>query len=176
MTFDLVCLGELLIDFTRLNPDSSSNTIFQANPGGAPANVACTAQNFGLETTFIGCVGEDMFGKLLVDTLDSFCVDTKGIIYTPNAFTTLAFVDLDQYGDREFSFSRKPGADTLLNLNNHHYEMLLSSSVLHFGTLSLTDNPAKEATYTAVQTMNSHNKLVSFDPNVRETCGKISLL
>lgn len=167
MKYDLICLGELLIDFVEQGERQELTALYQANAGGAPGNVACTAQTFGLQTAFIGAVGKDAFGKLLIDALECYQVDTKGVQVLDDVMTTLAFVSLGEEGKREFSFARKGSADTLLHLDEKHQELLAATRALHFGTLSLTDEPSRTATLEAITMVEAQGGIISFDPNVR---------
>lgn len=166
--YDVAAIGELLIDFTCESADASGYPLLSAHPGGAPANYLSTLAKFGMETAFIGKVGDDTFGRLLRNTLSSLSVDVSGIAVDKTVFTTLAFVTLDASGNREFAFSRKPGADTQIRFEEMNLRQIDASSVLHFGTLSLTDEPARSSTYRAVEYARSKEKLISFDPNLRE--------
>ena len=148
---DVVALGELLIDFTCISADADGYPTMAAHPGGAPANYLAAVTKFGGKTAMLGKVGTDAFGKLLTGTLEKAGIDTRGLIATPDVFTTLAFVTLDETGNREFSFARKPGADTCIGTDEVRYDLLDETKVLHFGTLSLTDEPARSATYAAVE-------------------------
>ena len=165
---DVVALGELLIDFTCISADADGYPTMDAHPGGAPANYLAAVTKFGGKTAMLGKVGTDAFGKLLTGTLEKAGIDTRGLIATPDVFTTLAFVTLDETGNREFSFARKPGADTCIGTDEVRYDLLDETKVLHFGTLSLTDEPARSATYAAVEYCREHGKLISFDPNLRK--------
>lgn len=165
---DVVALGELLIDFTCQTTDPEGYPTMQAHPGGAPANFLATLAKFGAKTAMIGKVGSDAFGKMLVNTLNRRGIDTSGMILSEDVFTTLAFVTLDQNGDRGFSFSRKPGADTCLEPGELNFDLLKNTKVFHFGALSLTDEPARSATQEAVRFAKAHGKLISFDPNLRK--------
>lgn len=165
---DVVALGELLIDFTCISADADGYPTMAAHPGGAPVNYLAAVTKFGGKTAMLGKVGTDAFGKLLTGTLEKAGIDTRGLIATPDVFTTLAFVTLDETGNREFSFARKPGADTCIGTDEVRYDLLDETKVLHFGTLSLTDEPARSATYAAVEYCREHGKLISFDPNLRK--------
>lgn len=165
---DVVALGELLIDFTCISADADGYPTMAAHPGGAPANYLAAVTKFGGKTAMLGKVGTDAFGKLLTGTLEKAGIDTRGLIATPDVFTTLAFVTLDETGNREFSFARKPGADTCIGTDEVRCDLLDETKVLHFGTLSLTDEPARSATYAAVEYCREHGKLISFDPNLRK--------
>ena len=166
--YDVAALGELLIDFTCLSTDTDGYPTMAAHPGGAPANYLAALTKFGAKTAMIGKVGSDAFGRLLIKTLKGTGIDTRGMLVSDDVFTTLAFVTLDDSGDREFSFARKPGADTQLRFDEIDLSVIDASKVLHFGTLSMTNEPARDATYKAVEYAAGHGKLISFDPNLRK--------
>ena len=166
--YDVAALGELLIDFTCLSTDTDGYPTMAAHPGGAPANYLAALTKFGAKTAMIGKVGNDAFGRLLIKTLKGAGIDTRGMLVSDDVFTTLAFVTLDNSGDREFSFARKPGADTQLRFGEIDLGVIDASKVLHFGTLSMTNEPARDATYKAVEYAAEHGKLISFDPNLRK--------
>lgn len=165
--YDVAALGELLIDFAPLNTDEAGYPTVKANPGGAPGNYLAALAKYGAKTAFIGKVGNDAFGNLLISTMKTAGVETKGICIDPKVFTTLAFVSVDEEGDRSFSFARKPGADTCLSWEDVDKTIIENSKIFHFGTLSLTDEPAKTATVKAVEYARSLGKTVTFDPNLR---------
>ena len=166
--YEVAALGELLIDFTCLSTDADGYPTMAAHPGGAPANYLAALTKFGAKTAMIGKVGNDAFGRLLIKTLKGAGIDTRGMLVSDDVFTTLAFVTLDDSGDREFSFARKPGADTQLRFEEIDLGVIDASKVLHFGTLSMTNEPARDATYKAVEYAAGHGKLISFDPNLRK--------
>ncbi len=170
--FDVVAIGELLIDFAPVSVNAGGYPTVAAHPGGAPANYLAALSKFGKSTALIGKVGNDAFGKLLLNTLEGVGISTRGMIVDDDSFTTLAFVTLDDKGDREFSFARKPGADTRLRADELDKLMLNETKVLHFGTLSLTDEPARSATYEAVRYAKERGKLISYDPNLRRPLWK----
>ena len=165
---DVVAIGELLIDFTCVGTDEYGYPEMQAHPGGAPANFLASLTKFGFKTALITKVGNDAFGHKLVKTMSEIGVNTSGIVIADDVFTTLAFVTLDESGDREFSFARKPGADTKLRFEEIDLSLIDSSRLLHFGALSLTDEPSRTAVYKAVEYAKSRGKMISFDPNLRE--------
>jgi fructokinase len=165
---DVVALGELLIDFAHKSSDSAGYPTLAAQPGGAPGNFLAALQRYGCSTALLGKVGDDAFGHLLVNTLRELGIGTRGILCDPAVFTTLAFVTLDSTGNREFSFARKPGADTCLTAGEVDYSLIDGARVFHFGTLSLTAEPARAATRAAVAYAKQAGKLVSFDPNLRK--------
>lgn len=165
---DVTALGELLIDFAPHSTNAAGYPVLSANPGGAPGNFLAALNAYGRTTAMIGKVGDDMFGRLLVGTLRDAGIDTRGIIVDPDQFTTLAFVSLDAQGNRDFSFARKPGADTCLHADELDEALIAGSRVFHFGTLSLTDEPARSATERAVALAKAAGALVSVDPNLRK--------
>lgn len=170
--YDVVALGELLIDFACISADADGYPTMAANPGGAPANCLAAVSRFGGRTALIGKVGNDTFGRLLIETLKKSGIDARGIVSADDVFTTLAFVTFDASGDREFAFSRKPGADTMICAEEIDFSMIDEAEVFHFGTLSLTDEPAARATRKAVEYAKSKGKLISFDPNLRKPLWK----
>ncbi|MDO4865772.1 MAG: carbohydrate kinase [Clostridia bacterium] len=166
--YDVTALGELLIDFAPKSVDEAGYPTLAANPGGAPGNFLAALNKYGCSTAMIGKVGDDMFGRLLLNTLRLAGIETRGIVVDPNQFTTLAFVSLDANGNRDFSFARKPGADTCINADEMDASLIIGSRVFHFGTLSLTDDPARTATHCAVELAKARGVLVSVDPNLRK--------
>lgn len=169
---DVVALGELLIDFTCASTDRDGYPTMVAHPGGAVANFLAAVSKFGEKTALIGKVGNDAFGKMLLTTLERANIGTAGMVVDDSVFTTLAFVTLDDTGDRSFSFARKPGADTQLKAEEVEYGLIDDAKVLHIGTLSLTDEPAKTATQKAVAYAKEKGKLLTFDPNLRKPLWK----
>jgi len=144
--FDVTALGELLIDFTQSGISSQGNPVFEANPGGAPANVLAMLSKLGKKCAFIGKIGKDSFGDQLEETLVNAGIDVQGLSRDREIPTTLAVVHTLAGGDRDFSFYRKPGADIMLSKGDIDPDLIRSSEIFHFGTLSLTDEPSKEAT------------------------------
>ena len=169
---DVVALGELLIDFATISVDGDGYPTMAAHPGGAPANFLAALTKFGASTALLGKVGTDTFGKLLTGTLQKAGIETRGLIAAGDVFTTLAFVTFDETGDREFAFSRKPGADTCISFEELDLGLIDEAKVFHFGTLSLTDEPARSATYQAVAYAKSKGKLITYDPNLRKPLWK----
>ena len=164
---DVVALGELLIDFAAKSKDPDGYPTMAANPGGAPGNFLAALNVYGKKTAFLGKVGADTFGHLLLGTLQRAGIDTRGVVIDPDYFTTLAFVTFDRAGDRSFSFARKPGADTQLRWEEIDKGLMDEARVFHFGTLSLTDEPVRTATQKAVTYAKQTGKLISCDPNLR---------
>lgn len=168
--FNVVALGELLIDFTNNGISDQGNPLFEANPGGAPCNVLSMLQNLGNSTAFIGKVGDDFFGRMLKERIEKQGIDASSLVLDSTVPTTLAFVNKLPNGDRDFSFYRKPGADMMLTSDDvlRNRAVIESTKVFHFGTLSMTDEPAKEATKLAIDMAKKSGAVISFDPNYRE--------
>ena len=166
--YDVIALGELLIDFASKSVDAAGYPTMAANPGGAPGNFLAALNAYGKKTAFLGKVGDDAFGHLLLGTMNQAGIETKGIVVDPDVFTTLAFVTFDDTGDRSFSFARKPGADTQLSWEEIDKTMIDEAKVFHFGTLSLTNDPARTATQKAVAYAREQGKLITCDPNLRK--------
>lgn len=164
---DVIALGELLIDFTMVNTPSGEAGMFQRNPGGAPANVLAALAKLHKKTAFIGKVGEDSFGHFLKDVLATNGIDVTGLVFSETENTTLAFVELDSTGERSFTFYRKPGADRMLKEDEVKTELLRACRIFHFGSISLTHEPARSATLFAVGTAKTSGALISYDPNIR---------
>ncbi len=169
---DVTAIGELLIDFAGLSADEAGYPTMKANPGGAPANLLAALRAYGCSTAFLGKVGDDAFGRMLTGTLEKCGIRTDGVVTDPDVFTTLAFVTFDETGNRHFSFSRKPGADTCLRFEELDLSLIDSCRDFHFGTLSLTDDPARTATVRAVAYAREKGKIISFDPNLRRPLWK----
>lgn len=164
---DIVALGELLIDFTEAGVSKEGQKLFEQNPGGAPANLLTVASHMGYRTAFVGKVGKDMHGAFLKETLHKEGICTDYIIEDADCFTTMAFVAINKNGEREFSFARKPGADTRLCREELSRELLESCKVFHYGSLSLTNEPSRGATLEAIQIAKTAGALISYDPNYR---------
>lgn len=167
MRYDVIALGELLIDFTENGLSARSNPVFEANPGGAPCNVLAMLSRLGKKTSFLGVVGKDSFGTMLCQTLKEQDIDTSHLLFHPQIHTTLAFVHTLDMGERDFTFYRSPGADTTLSPDQVEPEYIKSARAFHFGTLSMTHSPAREATYKALEIADKAGILRSFDPNLR---------
>lgn len=165
--FDVVALGELLIDFTENGLSGQGNTLFEVNPGGAPCNVLAMLKKLDRSCAFIGKVGEDMFGHLLQDVATEAGICMDYLVFDKNVRTTLAFVKTFPDGDRDFSFYRNPGADMMLTEEELPLDALLDCRIFHFGTLSMTHEGVRKATCKAVDTAKQSGALVSFDPNLR---------
>lgn len=169
---DVTALGELLIDFTMVSADGEGYPTMAAHPGGAPANFLAALAKYGKRTALLGKVGTDKFGRLLKGTMEGAGIETRGLVAADDVFTTLAFVTLDASGDREFSFSRKPGADTCIRFEELDLSLIDEARAFHFGTLSLTDEPARSTTQQAVAYAKAHGKLITYDPNLRKPLWK----
>ena len=164
---DVTALGELLIDFTENGTSAQGNPILEVNPGGAPCNVLAMLQKLGKQTAFIGKVGDDMFGRQLTEAVSSVGVDTRALLVDKEVHTTLAFVHTYPDGDRDFSFYRMPGADMMLTKDDVDEDLIRSSRIFHFGTLSSTHEGVREATRYAIEVAREAGDLISFDPNLR---------
>lgn len=168
----LAAIGELLIDFSPAGTSVNGNTLFERNPGGAPANVAVQAARLGVESAFLGKVGEDDFGRFLKKTLDDCGVDTRGLVLDPQESTTLAFVQLNEQGDRSFSFYRNPGADTQLRPEEISEDVFSACDLLHYGSLLFTTEPGRSTVYALLKRAKKAGKILSYDPNWREPLWK----
>lgn len=166
--YDVVALGELLIDFTENGLSGQGNPLLEANPGGAPCNVLAMLNKLGKKTAFIGKVGNDQFGRMLKDVVEESGTDVTCLKMDEDVHTTLAFVHTFPDGDREFSFYRNPGADMMLTKEEVDPQLIRDSRIFHFGTLSSTHPGVREATRYAIQVAKENGLLVSFDPNLRE--------
>ena len=165
--YDVVALGELLIDFTENGKSNQGNPLFEANPGGAPCNVLAMLTKLGHKTAFIGKVGEDFFGEQLRDVITEVGIDAKGLCTDKEIHTTLAMVHTYPDGDRDFSFYRNPGADMMLNKTEVQAELIKETKIFHFGTLSMTHEEVRKATQKAITIAKEAGMLISFDPNLR---------
>lgn len=165
--YDVIALGELLIDFTMNGQSEQGNNMFEACPGGAPCNVLALLNKMGKKTAFLGKVGRDQFGTLLRDTITEAGIDASHLMIDDKVNTTLAFVHTFPDGDREFSFYRNPGADMMLTENEVDPAFIAQTKIFHFGTLSMTHDGVRAATKKAVQAAKDAGCLVSFDPNLR---------
>lgn len=166
-TFDVTALGELLVDFTQNGHSDQGNTLFEANPGGAPCNVLAMLQKLGRSCAFVGKVGDDMFGRLLRDVAADTGICMDHLVFDRDARTTLAFVQTFPNGDRDFSFYRNPGADMMLTEAELPLDVIAGSRIFHFGTLSMTHEGVRRATVKAIDCAKQGGALLSFDPNLR---------
>ncbi len=165
--FDVVALGELLIDFTFSGKSAQGNDLFEANPGGAPCNVLAMLSKLNHKTSFIGKVGDDAFGKNLKAKLDELKIGTENLVLSKTENTTLAFVHTADDGDRSFSFYRKNCADSSLEKKEIRSDIVSSCRIFHYGTLSMTNETVNEATEFAIDAAKKSGALLSFDPNLR---------
>ena len=165
--YDAVAIGELLVDFACQSTDVGGYPVLAAHPGGAPANFLAVLAHYGMKTALLAKVGDDVFGRLLCRTAAQAGIDTVGIVVDGSVFTTLAFVTLDTDGDRDFSFARKPGADMLLRYDELNLSLIDQTRVFHFGSVSMTDEPSRDATRRAVEYARDRGRLVTYDPNLR---------
>ena len=165
--YDVVALGELLIDFTHNGLSGQGNPVFEANPGGAPCNVLAMVRKLGYSAAFIGKVGRDGFGKQLAEVLEETGIVTEGLRWDDQVHTTLAVVHTLPDGDRDFSFCRNPGADMMLTEEELPLDMIRDCRIFHFGTLSMTHEGVRKATLKAIQVAKESGAILSFDPNLR---------
>ncbi len=165
--YDIVSVGEILIDMTEIGKNEKGSSLFAANPGGAPANVAVAASRLGAKTAFIGKTGNDPLGQGLRNVLEKNGVDTAGLSVDKAVPTTIAMVSVDENGERDFTFLRNPGADIMLSSDELPEEMIKNSKILHFGSVSLTDEPERSATLRAAEIARAAGVTVSYDPNYR---------
>lgn len=166
--YDVLALGELLIDFTENGLSSQGNPLLEANPGGAPCNVLAFLNRIGHNTGFIGKVGKDMFGDQLEEAIKEVGISTEGLMRDEEVHTTLAFVHTFPDGDRDFSFYRNPGADMMLSVSDIKEDMIKDCSIFHYGSLSMTSENAFEATKKGIDIAKEAGCIISFDPNLRE--------
>lgn len=166
--YDVVAMGELLIDFIQNGYSSQGNPIFEANPGGAPCNVLAMLQKLGRKTAFIGKVGQDGFGYQLKEALVETGIATEGLCFDKEVHTTLAIIQKKEDGDRDFYFYRKPGADIMLRTDEMKENLIQNAKIFHFGSLSLTDEPVRKATRRAIEVAEKAGTMISFDPNLRK--------
>lgn len=164
---DVVALGELLVDFTLSGLSPRGDPMYEANPGGAPCNVLAMLANLGRKTAFIGKVGDDQFGRFLRQVCVEAGISPDALVMDGRARTTLAFVKTAADGDRDFSFYRDGGADVRLTAGEVPEALIRGAKIFHFGSLSLTDEPARSATRRAVALAEEAGAIRSFDPNLR---------
>ena len=165
--FDVLALGEMLIDFTENGLSEQGNPLMEANPGGAPCNVLAMLSKLGKRCAFVGKVGKDMFGNQLRTAGEKAGICMDYLLEDPEVHTTLAFVKTFPGGDRDFSFYRNPGADMQLRAEELPAEAIRHAKIFHFGTLSMTHEDVRLATKTAVKLAKEGGALISFDPNLR---------
>ena len=165
--YDVVALGELLIDFTENGTSAQGNPVFEANPGGAPCNVLAMLRKLDRCCAFVGKVGNDMFGQQLKAVAEEAGIDMSGLRMDDTVHTTLAFVKTYEDGDRDFSFYRNPGADMMLTEDELPMDMIRDTRIFHFGTLSMTHEGVRQATRAAVLAAKEAGAIISFDPNLR---------
>lgn len=165
--YDVVAIGELLIDFIQNGVSGQGNPLFEANPGGAPCDVLAMLEKQGYRTAFIGKVGNDFFGRMLKSTIEGLGIQAQGLVFDDTVPTTLALVHNKEDGDREFSFYRNPGADMMLKREEILGNLIEDCRIFHFGSLSMTAEPITVATLSALDIARRNHKIISFDPNLR---------
>lgn len=167
MKYDITALGEILIDFAPIGKDGAGDPVFARKAGGAPLNLLAVVSKFGGKAAFIGKVGKDMFGSFLCETVINAGIDDTALITDEEHNTTLAFVALGDDGDRDFSFFRNYGADVFLSKEDINESIIENSSIFHFGSLSLTNEPSRTATEYALGIAKKSGCVISYDPNYR---------
>src|SRR5699024_5087531 len=160
----IILLGDALIDFI---PTDASNLLYHKSPGGAPANVAVGVTRLGTRSTFLGKLGDVVVSKLLDVRLEGYGVETSNIQLSSDLLAGVVFFTNAADGERSFEFYIDPSADRFLEADEINEADLTSHKILHFGSISLIGNPAKEATETAVKLAKENDMLVSYDPNLR---------
>ncbi len=163
----ICALGEILIDFTLSGQNENGQRLFAQNPGGAPANVLAALAKLGENCAFIGKVGNDMHGRFLRDTLTEAGIDTSGLLLSDTYFTTLAFVDVKPDGERAFSFARSHGADKMLTKTELSRKQIECCGIFHVGSVSLSEEPARDTTFAGVRMAKAAGAVISYDPNYR---------
>ncbi len=166
-TYDIIALGELLIDFTPMGRDDDGDVMFARKAGGAPLNLLGACAKFGGRTAFVGKVGADMFGDFLIETVKKSGVDASALRVDSIHNTTMAFVQLSENGDRDFTFARRFGADTFLSADEVPEDKLRDTRVFHFGSLSFTSPVSADATRRALDIARRSGAMISYDPNFR---------
>lgn len=164
---DIVAIGEVLIDLTQTGTDGAGVPQYAANPGGAPANLAVAAARLGASTALISKVGKDAFGRYLRSVLEENRVDVSALAVDEEQHTTMAVVSVDENGERDFTFYRDPGADSMLLKDEIPLGLLKEARFLHFGSVSLTREPARTTTLCAAETARALGAVVTYDPNYR---------
>lgn len=172
--YDVVAMGESLIDLTQAGKNEQGIELLARNPGGAPANCLAMHAKLGGKAALIGMVGDDVFGHYLVSNMQEGGIDTKGVLFSAQYPTTLAVVQLDEKGEKTCTFYRSPSADMMLSWDMVDKSLIDECKIFHFGGVSLTDGPCVEATLEAAKYARSKGKLVSYDPNYREHLWKDS--
>lgn len=165
--FDVTALGQALIDFTPAGHSPKGNKYFERNPGGAAVNVLACISKLGGKTAFIGKAGNDMLGNYLREILKEYNIDIKGMRFCDAVCTPLAFVQVDDKGDRTFSYYSNRGDDTALNTNEVDFTIIKESRVFHIGSILLTKQPSKNATFAALEYAKNCGCVISYDPNLR---------
>lgn len=164
---DIVAIGEVLIDLTQTGTDGAGVPQYAANPGGAPANLAVAAARLGASTALISKVGQDAFGRYLRKVMEENKVDVSALTVDEEQHTTMAVVSVDENGERDFTFYRDPGADSMLLKDEIPLGLLKEARFLHFGSVSLTREPARTTTLCAAETARDLGAVITYDPNYR---------
>lgn len=165
--YDIIAIGELLVDFTPAGKSGQNNLLYECNPGGGVANLAAAAAKFGSSALFIAKVGNDSFGHLLKEAVEKSGVDASRIVFSDAYQTTLAFVHLFEDGDRDFTFYRRTGADAMLEPSDVDLDLIENGKTLHFSSLNMTNETSADVIRSAVKRARALGKIVTYDPNWR---------
>lgn len=165
--FDLCGVGDALIDHTPTEDFTRERPVYQANVGGTVCNLLSAAAKLGLKTVFAGKVGKDCMGELLRNSMEKHGIDLSGYVEDEDHFTTQAFVTLDEKGERNFSFSRKYGADIYLELNEIPLEKILDARMVHVAGTYLTDEPVRSTAFRILEEAKKRGRIITTDINYR---------
>lgn len=165
--YDIVVLGELLVDFTPNGISENGNPYFERNPGGGPANMACAVAKLGGKVAFLAQVGNDMFGQALKKTVAKQNVDCTQVRVSDEYKTTLAFVGLDESGERSFSFYRRYGADTMMRTEDYDLSVLKDTKYFFLSSVLMAEGTSRETSFEILEEVKKIGVPIVFDPNLR---------
>ena len=165
--YDVIALGELLVDFNALHSNDFDSVVYESNPGGAPCNVLAMLSNLQKRTAFIGKVGDDFLGHALQQRIVRMGISTEGLSKDKKRNTTLAFLNDSKTYPHQYLFYRNRTADMNLDEGDVDADMLSRTRIFHFGSLSFTHKRCRKATRKAIKAAKSKHRLISFDPNYR---------
>lgn len=167
-----VCLGEVLVDIVSRTDESGTRAQMEGNPGGAPANVMAMMRRLGYPTAVIGKVGSDSFGQMVKQAISQAGVDCSGILTDALHPTTLAMVSLNAQGNRSFHFYRSETADIMLSPEEVRTDLIDRAEIFVFGSVTLSAQPVRSATFAAAEYARAHGVTVAYDPNLRRPLWK----
>ena len=159
----LLCIGEILADM--IGEEKNGITTYERKAGGAPFNVACALKKFGADVKFVGSVGDDLVGQFLIKYAKDFGMDTTYIHQNTERNTTLAFVELNEEGERSFCFYRKNTADYCMPPVSD--ELIQSADTVCIGSLMLADDECVKYALDIIERAHLFGKKVAFDVNYR---------